>query len=93
MCPIFGTLAESDMSAKKFLTVQEIEQLFEDSEFFLDLDNVDVAIIPSDPDILTDAEDIEENDLEYEEVRDVAGTLELFTDPAEQSQSKRTRIF
>lgn len=74
------------MGSKKFLTTAELEAILEDDEFFADLEkedisDVNVAIIPPTSDQLTDLEDIEDNVLDEDDLKndgDVAGTLELF---------------
>ncbi|KAK9720304.1 hypothetical protein QE152_g22089 [Popillia japonica] len=48
------------MDNKRFLSVKDIESLFDDEEFFRDLesaDSVDIAVLPPAPDILSDCDD------------------------------------
>ncbi|KAF5278496.1 hypothetical protein FQA39_LY05985 [Lamprigera yunnana] len=71
-------------SNTKCLTTREIEDILEDKAFWKDMNNNDVdadeiqiVIVPPEPDELTDIENIEENNLENEEeVKDIAGNYE-----------------
>lgn len=61
------------------------EDILQGPTFWKDMNNNDVdggdlqiALIPLQPDELTDTENFDENNLQREEVQDVAGTLELF---------------
>ncbi|PSN39217.1 hypothetical protein C0J52_24661 [Blattella germanica] len=61
-----------------------VEEMFEELENYEVTENefvdIELAIIPPDPDELTDEENIEENTLTNDNiVQDVAGTLELIT--------------
>lgn len=73
-------MKDKNCNIKKILTVKEMEDMIADPEFWEDMSNdeVDVAIIPPDPDELTDTENFEENNLDVEEMEDVAGVLEVF---------------
>ncbi len=63
---------------KKILTLDEIQTELERISHIDGLDDVDVSIIPPNPDPMTDEEDfIDENVMEDNEVGDVVGTLEL----------------
>ncbi|KAJ4440547.1 hypothetical protein ANN_08692 [Periplaneta americana] len=42
------------------------------------VDDIEVVIVPPDPDEVTDEEDVRENDLTESEVQDVAGIIEVF---------------
>ncbi|KAF5301629.1 hypothetical protein FQA39_LY10676 [Lamprigera yunnana] len=73
-------------SDTKCLTTREIEDILEDPAFWEDMNNNDVdadeiqiVIVPPEPDELTDIKNFEEDNLENEEeVKDIAGTLEVF---------------
>ncbi|KAK9693682.1 hypothetical protein QE152_g34026 [Popillia japonica] len=65
---------------KRFLSVNDIESLFDDEEFFRDLesaDSVDIAVLPPDPDILSDCDDGDDDGTGEYEVSDVPGNLEI----------------
>ncbi|KAK9738708.1 hypothetical protein QE152_g9575 [Popillia japonica] len=68
------------MDNKRFLSVKYIESLFEDEEFFRDLesaDSVDIAVLPPDPDILSDCDEGDDDGTGEYEVSDVPGNLEI----------------
>ncbi|KAK9687000.1 hypothetical protein QE152_g36790 [Popillia japonica] len=51
---------------------------FKSHSFHYSQSDLQIALIPLQPDELTDTENFDENNLQREEVQDVAGTLELF---------------
>ena len=73
------TIIQQSFELKKLSNNKSVNRNVFYPEFWKDIEEVndiDVAIIPSEPDELTDTENFEENNLE--EVKDFAGTRELF---------------
>lgn len=63
--------------AKKFLSVEQALDYFEQLESDDFSDDPEIVILPSEPSIVTDEEDIEENNLCNDLLQDVSGEVEI----------------
>lgn len=76
------------MTSRKGLTVEEINEILEDENFWVDEDrpNVDITVLPPDPDYVTDEDEADDDQLGIAEVRDVPGLLEVDEDHRTQNE-------
>lgn len=69
---------DSLRSLRRALTLQELEDITNDPDFYNDEDNVmvNIAVIPPDTNYLTN-EDVDDKDLSVVEIQDILGQFEV----------------
>ncbi|CAH1114263.1 unnamed protein product [Psylliodes chrysocephalus] len=65
------------MDSKRALTMQELEDIFNDPNFIIDEDspNLDIVVLTPDPDYVTDEDEVEDDELGIAEIKNVPGQL------------------
>lgn len=76
------------MTSRRGLTVEEINEIVDDENFWVDEDrpNVDITVLPPDPDYVTDEDEADDDQLGIADVRDVPGLLEVDDDRRTQDE-------